>query len=210
MLVGKGSLSFRTFLVSGKESNPGHQAIVNRLEKYSFSGIQLEDEGSQHGWVGPDHLFDGDFNTAKVFRGRYAVFALRIDTKKVSGPILQAHTAIAVQAALEAEDLEKLPARRKREIKLEVKRQLLAETPPAQKAYGVFWNVEGRKIHLQNTSKTVVEAFRSLFEQSFKCALEPLVPGIQAASYARENGLMKELKDARPLELTLTPELAMV
>lgn len=203
MLVGKGALSFRAFQVSGKGSVPTTEKLLGKLDQFAFAGIDTVEEGSQHGWIGPDHLFDGDFHATKVFRGRYAVFALRIDTRKVSGPVLAAHTAVAIQDVLDAEGLERLPARRKRDIKQEVKRELLAETPPSQRAYGVFWNLKARRIYLQSTSKAVVEAFRGLFERSFELSLEPSLPGVRAAAFAHEQGKVEALKDARPLSLNL-------
>jgi hypothetical protein len=203
MLVGKGSLTFRTFKVSGKNSSPNKERILERLETFSFAGIETTEEGSTHGWLAPDHLFDGDFNVAKIFRGRYAIFAFRVDTRRVPGPLLQAHTAIAMQAAMEAEGLDRLPARQKREIKQDIKRQLLAETPPSQRAYGVFWNVRAKRVFFQNTSKATVEAFRSLFERTFEIGLEPQAPGLQAAAFAKKEDLMTPLKNARPLELTV-------
>ncbi len=211
MLVGKGALSFRTLHVSGKHAVPSKERLLKRLETFSFAGIETTEEGSNYGWLAPDHLFDGDFNVAKIFRGRYALFAFRVDTRKVPGALLTAHTAIAMQAAMEAEGLDKLPARQKREIKQDIKQQLLAETPPTQRAYGVFWNLKTKRVFLQNTSKSVVEAFRSLFERTFECSLTPHIPGLQAANYARENGLLSPLKDARPVELNLRePALASV
>ena len=56
--------------------------------------------------------------------------------------------------------LERLSAKQKREIKSDIKSQLLVETPPAQRAYGVFWNLNGKRIHLQITSMGVVETCR--------------------------------------------------
>ena len=216
MLVGKGALSFRAFQVSGKGSVPTTERLLGRLDQFAFAGIDTVEEGAQHGWVAPDHLFDGDFHATKIYRGQYAVFALRIDTRKVRGPVLAAHTAIAIQDVLDAEGLERLPGRRKRDLKQEVKRELLAETPPVQHAYGVFWNVRSRKVYLQSTSKSVIEAFRSLFERTFELTAEPAMPGARAAAYANEHGKLEALKDARPLTLNLTkpgvrePELVAV
>ncbi|MBL4850474.1 MAG: recombination-associated protein RdgC [Planctomycetes bacterium] len=216
MLVGKGALSFRAFQVSGKGSVPTTERLLGRLDQFAFAGIDTVEEGTQHGWVAPDHLFDGDFHATKIYRGQYAVFALRIDTRKVRGPVLAAHTAIAIQDVLDAEGLERLPGRRKRDLKNEVKRELLAETPPVQRAYGVFWNVRSRKVYLQSTSKTVIENFRSLFERTFELTAEPFMPGLRAAAYAHEHGKLEALKDARPLALNLTkpgvrePELVSV
>src|SRR5690242_10950187 len=80
VLVGRGSLSFRSYEVSGKGSAPSAEKITERLERFQFSAESGgAEEGAQVGWVGPDHLFDGDFNSAKITRGRYTVFALRVD-----------------------------------------------------------------------------------------------------------------------------------
>lgn len=210
MLVGKGNISFRTFHVSGKAATPSKDRLLERLETFSFAGIETAEEGANHGWLAPDHLFDGDFNVAKIFRGRYALFAFRVDTRKVPGALLQAHTAIAFQAALEAEGLERLSAKQKREIKSDIKSQLLTETPPTQRAYGVFWNVKQRRVFFQNTSKSVVEAFRMLFERTFEVSIEPHVPGLTAANFAREKKLLEALKDAYPLQLATAPEPELV
>ena len=66
----------------------------------------------------------------------------------------------------------------------------------------MFWNVHSRRVFLQNTSKTVVEHFTGLFERTFDLAVEPQVPGIQAARFAREKGVLETLREARPVELT--------
>ncbi len=204
MLVGRGSLTFRCYAVGGKSAMPSGEKIVERLDAFAFTGLGDAEEGSVVGWIAGEHLFDGAFDIDKVMRGPYAVFALRVDTRKVNGALLNAHTAVEVAAVMEAEGLERLGGARRREIKQEIKRRLLKETPPSQKAYGVFWNVRARKVYLQTTSKTVHEHFRGFFERCFDASLEPQVPGVTAAAYAKANGLMESLKDVRPMQLTPT------
>lgn len=202
MLVGRGSLTVRCYAVGGKNAMPSVEKIVERLDAFAFTGLGEAEEGSVVGWIAGEHLFDGAFDIDKVMRGPYAVFALRVDTRKVNGALLNAHTAVAVAAVMEAEGLERLGGARRREIKQEIKRRLLKETPPTQKAYGVFWNVRARRVYLQTTSKTVHEHFRGFFERCFDVSLEPQVPGVTAAAYAKANGLLEPLKDARPMQLT--------
>lgn len=206
MLVGRGALSFRCYAVSGKHPQPSDDKILEKLDAFAFTGLGAGEEGSVVGWVGPEHLFDGAFTADKVCRDPYAVFALRVDTRKVPGPLLAAHTAVEVAQVLEAEGLEKLSGARKRELKQEVKRRLLAELPPQQRAYGVFWNLKGRRICLQTTSKTVNEHFRAFFERCFDLSLEPALPGLAAASFAKEQGVLEALQDARPLSLAVSGE----
>lgn len=201
MIVGKGSLTLRTYEVSGKNPIPQPDRLLERLEKFAFSGLGSAEEGTASGWVGPEHLFDGGFTREKVLRGHYALFALRVDTRKVPGPLLQAHLALEIAAVLEAEGLERLGASRKRELKDVLRRRLLEELPPSQRAYGVFWNLKKKRLHLQSTSKTVNEAFRTLFERAFELELVPQGPGVQATEWAKGNKLLEALSDARPLEL---------
>ena len=79
----------------------------------------------------------------------------------------------------------------------------LAETPPSQRAYGVFWNVKGKRICLQTTSKTTNEHFRGFFERAFDLSLEPALPGLAAAAFAKEQGTLEALQEARPLSLAI-------
>jgi hypothetical protein len=203
MLVGRGALSFRCYAVSGKSAQPSDDKILEKLDAFAFTGLGAGEEGSVVGWVGPEHLFDGSFTADKVMRDPYAVFALRVDTRKVPGPLLAAHTAVEIAATLEAEGVDTISGARKREIKQEVKRRLLAETPPSQRAYGVFWNVKGKRICLQTTSKTTNEHFRGFFERAFDLSLEPALPGLAAAAFAKEQGTLEALQEARPLSLAV-------
>jgi hypothetical protein len=202
MLVGRGSLTFRCYAVGGKGAAPSAEKLVERLDAFAFTGLGEAEEGSVVGWIAGEHLFDGAFDVDKSLRGPYAVFALRVDTRKVNGAVLNAHTAMEVAAVMEAEGLERLGGARRREIKQELKRRLLKETPPSQRAYGVFWNLKTRRVYLQSTSKTVNEHFRGFFERCFDASLEPQLPGLTAATHAKANGTLEALKDARPMQLT--------
>src|SRR4051794_21851962 len=138
MLVGRGALTFRTYKVTGKKPNPAAEAIAEKLSSFRFTGLGGADEGTASGWIGPDHLFDGDFDAAKLMRGHFACFALRIDSRKVPGGLLAAHVALEEKAWSDANDGNNVPAGKRREIKREVRAKLLAELPPTQRAFGVF------------------------------------------------------------------------
>ena len=202
MLVGRGAMTFETYTLSGKNSAPTPEQVLERLHTFAFAGIEIQEEGAVQGWIGPEHLFDGAFLEDQVMRGPFAVFALRIDTRKVPGPLLQAHLALQELAACEAEGVERLNGRQRRELKLQVKAELLAELPPTQRAYGVFWNLRERRVHLQSTSKGVIKGFTQLFERSFELELEPRAPGVRAAEYAQANNVLQTLREARPLDLS--------
>jgi hypothetical protein len=204
MLVGRGSLTFRTFRVVGKNATPSPELVAEKLAAFRFAGLGNADEGSASGWVAPDHLFDGDFDANKIFRGHYACFALRIDTRRVPGSLLNAHVALEEKAWKEANGQEKIPGAKRREIKRDIKQKLLEETPPSQRAFGVFWRVRSKKLFFQSTSKGANTELLELFQRTFDLELEPQMPSLMAHEVAENADRIPALVDASPMRLVST------
>lgn len=204
MLVGRGSLTFRTYRVTGKNATPSPEAIAEKLANFRFTGLGSADEGTASGWIAPEHLFDGEFNKDTMQRGHYMCFALRIDSRKVPGSLLAAHIAMEEKAWKEANGTDKIPGGKRREIKRDIKAKLLEETPPTQRAFGVFWRVKSKKLFFQSTSKGANAELQELFDRTFELSLEPQLPSLIANEVAEENGRLPALGDATPLKLTLT------
>src|SRR5271155_5889914 len=152
MLVGRGSLTFRTYKVTGKSATPSPETVAEKLASFRFTGLGSADEGMASGWVAPEHLFDGEFQNIKMMRGHYMCFALRIDTRRVPGSLLAAHVAMEEKAWREANGTDKIPGAKRRELKQQIKTKLLEETPPNQRAFGVFWRIKSKKLFFQSTS----------------------------------------------------------
>ena len=203
MLVGRGSLTFRTYKVSGKNATPSAEAVAEKLAAFKFSGLGSADEGTASGWIAPEHLFDGEFDHNKMMRGHYMCFALRIDSRKVPGSLLAAHIAMEEKAWKEANGADKIPGGKRREIKRDIKAKLLEETPPNQRAFGVFWRVRSKKLFFQSTSKGANNELVELFARTFDLTLEPQLPSLLANEVAQENDRLSALGDATPLKLTL-------
>ncbi len=201
MLVGRGSLTFRTYRVVGKGATPSPELVAEKLAAFRFAGLGNADEGSASGWVAPDHLFDGDFDAAKIFRGHYACFALRVDTRRVPGSLLNAHVALEEKAWKEANGQDKIPGAKRREIKRDIKAKLLEETPPSQKAFGIFWRVRSKKLYFQSTSKGANQELVDLFQRTFDLELEPQMPSLMAHVVADEGNKLSALADAAPMRL---------
>jgi Putative exonuclease, RdgC len=203
MLVGRGSLTFRTYQVTGKNATPTPEAVAEKLAAFRFSGLGNGDEGMASGWVAPEHLFDGEFDAAKIMRGHYMCFALRIDSRRVPGSLLAAHVAMEEKAWREANGTDKIPGAKRREIKRDLKAKLLEETPPNQRAFGVFWRVRSKKLFFQSTSKGANGELQELFARTFDLALEPQLPSLLAHDVAEESDRISALGDATPLNLSV-------
>jgi len=202
MLVGRGSLTFRTYRVTGKNATPTPESVAEKLAAFRFTGLGSADEGSATGWIAPEHLFDGEFEHNKMMRGHYMCFALRIDSRRVPGSLLAAHVAMEEKAWKEANGTDKIPGAKRREIKRDIKAKLLEETPPTQRAFGVFWRVRSKKLFFQSTSKNANNELIELFARTFDLGLEPQLPSLMAHEAAEEGGKLTALGDATPLKLS--------
>lgn len=197
MIISKGSISFRTFTVIGPNVSPSPDTIMEGLEQYQFDGFAGE-EGRARGWISLDHLLDCDFDRAKNVRGSFVCWALRIDQRKVSPAIFKAHCLMEMKAHREALGVAKVPVSERREIRRRIREQLLKETTPSSNAYGVFWNVRSRLLHLMTTSKSVITEFNDLFQRSFELSLEARNPAVLGMDMAREADLADAFNDLMP------------
>jgi hypothetical protein len=206
MLVGRGALTFRTYRVTGKKTNPTPEAIAEKLSSFRFTGLGNADEGTATGWIAPEHLFDGDFDPIKLARGHFVCFALRIDSRKVPSGLLAAHVALEEKAWSDANGDAPVPAAKRREIKRDVRAKLLAELPPTQRAFGVFWRVKQHKLYFQSTSKGANEELQDLFTRTFDLSLEAQLPVPLAEGSIGEGAEASErlshLEGATPLRLS--------
>lgn len=206
MLVGRGSLTFRTYRVTGKNATPSAETVAEKLAAFRFTGLGGADEGSASGWIAGEHLFDGEFDAMKLFRGHFACFALRIDSRKVPGALLAAHVALEEKAWKEANGTDKVPGGKRREIKRDVKAKLVEELPPTQRAFGVFWRVKARKLYFQSTSKGANQELLDLFQRTFELELEPQMPSLIAHEVAQDADRLPALADAAPMRLVAGSE----
>jgi hypothetical protein len=102
----------------------------------------------------------------------------------------------------EANGADKIPGAKRREIKRDIKAKLLEETPPTQRAFGVFWRVRSKKLFFQSTSKNANNELIELFARTFDLGLEPQLPSLMAHEAAEEGGKLTALGDATPLKLS--------
>ena len=84
-----------------------------------------------------------------------------------------------------------------------MKAKLLEETPPYQRAFGVFWRVRSKKLYFQSTSKGANSELVELFARTLDLALEPQLPSLLANEVAQEENRLSALGDATPVKLTL-------
>jgi hypothetical protein len=188
MIFSRGSLSFRSFYVTGQDPYPDDERAIESLSHNAFDGFS-GDEGRAAGWISLEHILDIEFSAEKNVRGPFLAFGLRLDQRRVPPALYKAHCAIEIKAALEVSEHDRLSGAEKREIRRRVKQQLIEEVTPASRAIGLFWHRKQRCLHVNATSRTVLAEIEELFDRSFELSLEPRDPTLLGLELARDSGL---------------------
>jgi hypothetical protein len=204
MIVGKSSMSFRSFSVIGPNAGMDPEQILTELNNLAFDGFAGE-EGRARGWISLDHLLDTEFTREKNVRGDFVVFGLRIDSRRVPPAIYKAHCAMELKATQEALGVAKVPLDERREIRRRIKDQLLGEMSPSSKAFGLVWHVRKGRLYVMSTSRAVLNDVADLFDRSFELSLEERNPSTIGLEAARQHDLTDAFKDAMPTAFYAEP-----
>lgn len=129
------------------------------------------------GWVEVARPLKTDFDDVNRWLfNQYAVFALRVDQKRIQGSRLAAELDVRVQDWCAANKRERCPSKVKAEIKEQLEAEMLLKTIPKMSTYAVIWNVAEGWLTIACTSTTRLDTFRKLFHRTFGLALTPADP----------------------------------
>src|SRR5947207_10197105 len=90
------SLSARRYRIEGDLSSIEDDAFARRLLDRAFQPLTAHEERA-FGWVTADNCLDARFAPGSVARGPCAVFALRVDRRRVNGRLLRAMIDLEVR-----------------------------------------------------------------------------------------------------------------
>src|SRR5262245_14619321 len=83
------SISARRYRIEGELPSVGDERFSRRLLDRAFHPLSAHEERA-FGWVTADNCLDARFEAGSVARGPCAVFALRVDKRRVNGRLLRA------------------------------------------------------------------------------------------------------------------------
>lgn len=119
-----------------------------------------------------------------MIQDRFALFSLRVDTRRVPATILKAHVELRAQRIIEEKDLKGLGREARISIQDEVKAELLQKVSPTTKVYEVAWDLKGGQLWTTAASAKASGALLGLFMKTFGCELQPMAPLVLAARVA--------------------------
>ena len=201
MGIFKGSVTLTRYQVKGKLPPDGADFLDRRIRRFAFRDIEDSAEELSVGWVSPHDFMDTSFAYASYSLEPYLVLGLRVDRRRVTGPLLKKYHRLEMKKALALEEAPTLSRSRREELKEKARLDLLTRMPPVSQVYDVCWDTLQGELWLGTTSKGVVEVFEDLFRRTFELGLKPVLPWSLALEAAERLKARQRLEDSGPLNL---------
>jgi DNA recombination-dependent growth factor C len=170
----QGTVSLKRFLVLGPV--PDEKDLLGGLEQDQFRPFQDGLEEERVGWCDWRNPLITPPEADWVGQERYAVFGLRIDTRRVPSMLLKAHVDLRLQALQKEKDLAFIGKEARISLADEVKVELLRKVLPTPKVVEVAWDLKSGMLWTTASSSKAQGALTSLFIKSFGCEVHPLAP----------------------------------
>jgi DNA recombination-dependent growth factor C len=170
----QGSLSLRRFLVLGPV--PTEDDLQEGLRQDAFRPFEDGLEEERLGWCDWRNLLILPPDKDWVTQERFAIFGLRLDTRKVPTALLKAQVELKLQSLQKDKDLAFVGREARISLADEVKAELLVKVLPTPKISEVAWDLKGGMLWTTASSTKTQSALIGLFIKSFGCELQPLAP----------------------------------
>ncbi len=174
MSILQGTVSLKRFLVMGPV--PDEKDLQSGLEQDQFRPFTDGLEEERVGWCDWRNPLITPPDENWVGQERFAVFALRIDTRRVPSTLLKAHVDLRLQALQKERDLTFVGKEARISLADEVKVELLRKVLPTPKVIEVAWDLKGGILWTTASSAKAQGVLSSLFIKSFGCEIHPLAP----------------------------------
>jgi DNA recombination-dependent growth factor C len=195
----QGAVSLRRFLALGPV--PDKEELCKGLAKDRFRPFEGGSEEERLGWVDWRNPLIVPADSNWVFQDRYAVFALRIDTRKVPPMLLKAHTDLRLQNLMKAKDLAFVGKEARISLQDEVHDELLRKVLPTPRIVEVAWDLKKGLLWTTASNSKAQSHLISLCMKSFGIELQPLSP-LTLAGHLATDVPVEALVSLEPFDLS--------
>ncbi len=200
MSLTQGGLSLRRFLVMGPVPSEGD--LTSGLKQDMFRPFEDGIEEERMGWCDWRNPLILPPDADWVLQDRFALFGLRMDTRRVPNALLKAHVDLQLRKLMQEKDLAFVGKEARISLLDEVKGDLLRKVLPTPKIVELAWDLKGGLLWTTAGSSKAQGSLQSLFIKSFGCELQPLAPLLLAGRIAPELST-ETLMSLDPLDLAL-------
>ncbi len=187
-----GRVTYTRFRVGGGSPLPFGEEMLEQIDRHAIGKHMVADpkDGVSVGWSGGDHVLDTAFDLDKNVINDALHLAIRVDTDKIPGSLLNAYTRIETNARAK-DNPSGFPTKAQRAEAKEAAR-IRAEAESADGRfrrlahYPVLWDGQTETLYAGLTSASVLERLLGLFRETFDRSLELVSAGTLARE--QENG----------------------
>lgn len=176
MSLRKGTLTFARYRVVGRLPDRFSEFFAEGLKKNAFSDVWRTADEKAAGWTGLEDPLDTDFPYASYAQGRYLLFSLRIDCKRVAPALLRLKILEAEKNKRAETDQKRLYREQREAIREGVRLDLLGKTLPVPSAHEICWAASDRTLLFCCLSDKIFDELQQIFRDSFQVTLYPAVP----------------------------------
>lgn len=173
------TVSGRRYRIGGPLPSPYGEEFQRRLTDRRFLPLSAHEECS-FGWVTADNLLITDFDVDTVIRGEHALFALRLDRRRVNAKLLRAQIDLEIRgrrkAAEDAGHRRRLTRDERLQIRADMKTELLERTNPSVQVCTLILHPKRRVLHVLSLTRSLNEIVVRHWRDTFGVELAPVTP----------------------------------
>jgi recombination associated protein RdgC len=178
MGVVSGAMTVARFRVTGELPSGWRETYRDKLGELAFreppQGLGKEEV---EGWVQVHNLLDTDFSDYnRWLYNDVALFALRVDKKRLPARLFRATLDKRCQAWAAERDVERVPTAVRQELKELLEQEWLARTLPTVAVTEAAWHLNSGWFLVHALSEAIAERFRKRFFRTFGLKLVPWSP----------------------------------
>jgi len=173
-----GSVTLARFMALGPA--PEDEQVAAGLAQDRFRPFEDGLDEERAGWVDWRNPLLIPAEPDWVTLDRYALFTLRIDTRRVPSSLLKAHVDLRLRRLMAEKDLVRVGREARLSVQDEVKAELLKKVMPTPATIECAWDRKAGIVIAGAGSAKAREGMTRLFMKSFGVELQPMGPLILA------------------------------
>lgn len=206
MAFESGPVTFRRFFITGPITKMNEQSFAQAVNKHAFGKYgSASADGSETGWISPDHLFDANITAEKIFYDRFVYLQMRLDRTAPPGNILRSYLRMEELAARDQDDPKPLTKRERQAAREAAVARAQEEAKAGMyrriAAVPVLIDLRAGVVYFGNLGATAGDKFIILFRDTFDSALEPGTSDHLAFRIMDAAGDPRAIEEAQPFHL---------